>query len=148
MATTAGPSRSRRVEVAIFNSAHGVAAAAAGPQPWMQASCQLLFVENAHDIQSLWLHTRMLGGAIGIEIRRDLCRRYNRLFKRLIDIVFTVPLALLACPLIAILALVIKLVDRGPAFYVQERVGRNGTTLRMLKLRTMCVDAEFVWNSI
>jgi Undecaprenyl-phosphate galactose phosphotransferase WbaP len=142
LGTISHPDRGRGIEVAIFNSAHGLAAAASAAQPWMQSSCQLLFVENAHDIQSLWLHTRMLGGAIGIEIRRDLCRRYNQLFKRLIDILFAIPLALLACPLIAALAVAIKIVDPGPAFHVQDRVGRNGTTLRMLKLRTMYTDAE------
>jgi Undecaprenyl-phosphate galactose phosphotransferase WbaP len=141
--TTTDPGRDRHppVEVAIFSSAHELAAITSGPHAWMP-SCQLLLVEDAHDIQSLWLHTRMLGGAIGIEIRRDLCPRYNRVLKRAIDILLALPIALLASPLICVLALVVKLVDRGPAFYVQDRVGRNGTTLRMIKLRTMYRDAE------
>jgi Undecaprenyl-phosphate galactose phosphotransferase WbaP len=139
--TDLGSNRRSRVEVAIFSSAHDLAAVTSGPRAWMP-TCQLLLVEDAHDIQSLWLHTRMLGGAIGIEIRRDLCPRYNRVLKRAIDILLALPIALLACPLICVLALIIKLVDRGPAFYVQDRVGRDGTTLRMLKLRTMYRDAE------
>jgi lipopolysaccharide/colanic/teichoic acid biosynthesis glycosyltransferase len=84
----------------------------------------------------------MLGEAIGLEIRRDLCLRHNQLLKRAIDILFAIPIMLLVWPIIAVLALAIKLVDPGPAFYVQERVGRNATTLRMFKLRTMYVDAE------
>jgi lipopolysaccharide/colanic/teichoic acid biosynthesis glycosyltransferase len=83
-----------------------------------------------------------LGQAIGIEIRRDLFLRHNQAFKRAIDVVLSVPIALLLWPVIAILALGVKLVDPGPAFYVQERVGRNGKALRVLKLRTMYVDAE------
>ncbi len=136
-----GRDRGSRVEVAIFNSAHELAAVTSGPRAWMP-NCRLLFVEDAHDIQSLWLHTRTLGGLIGIEIRRGLCARYNRVFKRMIDVLISLPIGLLACPLIAVLALAIKLVDRGPAFYVQDRIGRNGTTLRMFKLRTMYTDAE------
>src|SRR5207253_3082916 len=81
--------------------------------------------------------TRMLGGAIGIEIRRDLCLRHNQVLKRAIDVVFSIPIALLVSPIIVVLAFAIKLVDPGPAIYVQERVGRNSRTLRMLKLRTM-----------
>src|SRR5436853_6716689 len=84
----------------------------------------------------------MLGGAIGIEIRRDLCLRHNQVLKRAIDVVFSIPIALLVWPIIVVLAFAIKLVDPGPAIYVQERVGRNSKTLRMLKLRTMYADAE------
>jgi lipopolysaccharide/colanic/teichoic acid biosynthesis glycosyltransferase len=62
--------------------------------------------------------------------------------KRFIDIVFAIPIALVVWPIILFLAFVIKLVDPGPAIYVQERVGRNSKTLRIFKLRTMYADAE------
>jgi lipopolysaccharide/colanic/teichoic acid biosynthesis glycosyltransferase len=39
-------------------------------------------------------------------------------------------------------ALAIKLVDPGPAFYVQKRIGQNGTIVKVLKLRTMYADSE------
>ena len=106
------------------------------------SSCEVLLLEDVHDLQSLWLRTRMLGFAVGIEIRRDLWVRHKRLIKRLMDVVFAVPLAVLAWPIIAILGLAIKIVDPGPAFYIQERIGRNGKTLQTLKLRTMYADAE------
>ena len=129
------------VEFAIFDSADELCALTAAPQAWM-SSCRFLLVEDVHDLQSLWLRTRMLGGAIGIEIRRDLCLRHNQVLKRAIDVVFSIPIALLVWPIIVVLAFAIKLVDPGPAIYVQERVGRNSKTLRMLKLRTMYADAE------
>ena len=129
------------VEFAIFDSADELSALTSTPQAWM-SSCRLLLVEDVHDLQSLWLRTRMLGGAIAIEIRRDLCLRHNQVLKRAIDIVFAIPIALLVCPITAVLAVAIKLVDPGPAIYVQERVGRNSTKLRILKLRTMYADAE------
>ena len=129
------------IEFAIFDSADELSALTSAPQAWM-SSCRLLLVEDVHDLQSLWLRTRMLGGAIGIEIRRDLCLRHNQVLKRAIDILFAIPIALLVWPIILVLAFAIKLVDPGPAIYVQERVGRNSTTLRTLKLRTMYADAE------
>ena len=129
------------VEFAIFESAEELSAVTSAPQAWM-SSCRFLLVEDVHDLQSLWLRTRMLGGAIGIEIRRDLCLRHNQVLKRAIDILFAIPIALLVWPIIVVLAFAIKLVDPGPAIYVQERVGRNSKTLRTLKLRTMYTDAE------
>jgi Undecaprenyl-phosphate galactose phosphotransferase WbaP len=129
------------VEFAIFDSADELSAVTSAPQAWM-SSCRFLLVEDVHDLQSLWLRTRMLGGAIGIEIRRDLCLRHNQVLKRAIDILFAIPIALLVSPIIVVLAFAIKLVDTGPAIYVQERLGRNSTRLRIFKLRTMYADAE------
>jgi len=48
----------------------------------------------------------------------------------------------LASPLLAASALAIKLEDRGPVLYRQERVGQDGQTFELLKLRTMVEGAE------
>jgi Undecaprenyl-phosphate galactose phosphotransferase WbaP len=139
--TTESGNIQSRIEVAIFSSADELSACTFKCPPWM-SSCRFLLVRDARDIQSLWLRTRMLGGAIGIEMRRNLSLRRNQVLKRFIDIFLAVPIALFASPIIALLALAIKLVDPGPAFYIQLRLGRNGTPLRTLKLRTMYADAE------
>jgi len=52
-------------------------------------------------------------------------------------------LALLALsPLFVVIAAAIRLDDRGPVFFTQIRVGRDGQTFRLFKFRTMVVDAE------
>jgi Undecaprenyl-phosphate galactose phosphotransferase WbaP len=103
---------------------------------------RLLLAENAEDLQSLWTPTRTLGSAIGIELRRDLGRRRNRILKRAIDLAVAFPAALLAGPIVGLAALAIQWADPGPVFYFQERVGRNGDPFRVLKLRSMYQDAE------
>lgn len=50
--------------------------------------------------------------------------------------------AILSLPLVLITALLIKLDSKGPVFYRQERVGRNGRTFTLMKFRSMRVDAE------
>ena len=62
--------------------------------------------------------------------------------KRYLDIVASVVGLLLFSPLGLFVALAIKLESRGPVFYRQERVGEDGTTFRLLKFRSMGVDAE------
>jgi exopolysaccharide biosynthesis polyprenyl glycosylphosphotransferase len=62
--------------------------------------------------------------------------------KRLGDVALALVLILAIAPLLLLLALLVKLSGGGPAFYAQTRVGHYGRTFRMLKLRTMRVDAE------
>jgi sugar transferase (PEP-CTERM system associated) len=50
--------------------------------------------------------------------------------------------AILSLPIVLITAIVIKLDSRGPVFYKQDRVGKNGRTFVLMKFRSMRVDAE------
>jgi lipopolysaccharide/colanic/teichoic acid biosynthesis glycosyltransferase len=62
--------------------------------------------------------------------------------KRLFDLAMSSILLLCAAPLLAVLAVLIKLDSPGPVFYSQERIGRGGKAYRLHKLRTMHRDAE------
>ena len=62
--------------------------------------------------------------------------------KRFFDFVFAGFLLLLLSPLFLVLAVAIKLSSPGPVFYRGVRVGQGGCLFRMLKFRTMVVDAE------
>ncbi|MBA4343442.1 MAG: sugar transferase [Methylibium sp.] len=62
--------------------------------------------------------------------------------KRVFDILFSSLILLLALPIMAITALVIKFESRGPVFYRQERVGLNGKGFEVIKFRSMRTDAE------
>jgi sugar transferase (PEP-CTERM system associated) len=58
--------------------------------------------------------------------------------------------AILSLPIVIVTAILIKLESRGPVFYKQERVGKNGRTFVLAKFRSMRVDAEAdgpVWAS-
>jgi exopolysaccharide biosynthesis polyprenyl glycosylphosphotransferase len=62
--------------------------------------------------------------------------------KRVLDLVGATTGLLLMAPVLALIALAIKLNSRGPVLFRQERVGRNGTPFRILKFRTMVHNAE------
>lgn len=62
--------------------------------------------------------------------------------KRLIDIVISGIGIILCIPLWIIIPILIKRDTKGPAFYIQERVGKNGRLFKMYKFRTMIVGAD------
>ena len=62
--------------------------------------------------------------------------------KTAIDFVAAAVLLVAAAPVIALAALVVKLTSRGPAFYTQTRVGRNGRLFTIYKVRTMVHRCE------
>ena len=69
-------------------------------------------------------------------------KKWELKIKRLGDITLSLLLIFLTMPLIALIAILIKLEDGGPIFYVQKRVGLNFSKFKIVKLRSMKIDAE------
>jgi lipopolysaccharide/colanic/teichoic acid biosynthesis glycosyltransferase len=61
---------------------------------------------------------------------------------RVLDVVLAAALLIVTAPLLALAALAIRLESRGPVFYRQLRVGRDGQPFELWKLRTMVPGAE------
>jgi lipopolysaccharide/colanic/teichoic acid biosynthesis glycosyltransferase len=80
------------------------------------------------------------GGLTGLTVH--MARRHFEMAKEVVDVVLSAVALILAAPVLLVCAAMIKLSDRGPVFYVQTRLGRNGRPFRMVKLRTMYQDAE------
>ncbi len=77
-----------------------------------------------------------------IEIKQDLLPPWQRVTKRIIDVGASVLFLLLAWPIYAFTAIMVKLSSPGPVFYSQERIGRFGHPFRIYKFRSMYTDAE------
>ena len=69
-------------------------------------------------------------------------RRPYDVAKRFFDIVLSLCGLVILSPLFLITAMAIRLDSKGPAFYSQKRIGRNGKPFKMYKFRSMCVNAE------
>jgi Undecaprenyl-phosphate glucose phosphotransferase len=67
---------------------------------------------------------------------------WDRVLKRGFDILVAGSLLFLISPLLAMIALLVKLTAGGPVLYRQERMGLDGRTFTMVKFRSMCADAE------
>jgi undecaprenyl-phosphate galactose phosphotransferase len=77
-----------------------------------------------------------------LQVRNNLARLPQRMLKRSIDVLVSLAAAILLSPLFLVMAMLIKLEDGGPVFFLQSRVGRGGRDFRCWKFRTMVVDAE------
>lgn len=64
------------------------------------------------------------------------------MIKRWMDIVLSAMALLALAPVFGLVALLIKLEDRGPVFFAQERCGLYGRRFKMYKFRSMVIDAE------
>lgn len=68
--------------------------------------------------------------------------KYYPYVKRVLDILLSLLALPIAIPIILIFAVIIKLETPGPAFFLQERVGLHGKYFKVIKLRSMGVNAE------
>ena len=66
----------------------------------------------------------------------------TRVTKRTMDILFSLPIFIITSPIMLITAIAIKCEDSGPVLYKQERLTRGGRVFKILKFRSMRVDAE------
>ncbi|MDZ4858473.1 MAG: sugar transferase [Candidatus Hydrogenedentes bacterium] len=66
----------------------------------------------------------------------------SQVLKRLLDIILSLTALILLAPLMALVALLIKVTSPGPVLFVQERPGLHGRVFRILKFRTMRTGAE------
>jgi len=102
----------------------------------------LKILPDLYDIISGQARTNQIYGFPLIEIMPQLMPAWEQSAKRLIDITVSLLILLVFSPLWMIIALFIKLESKGPLFYVQDRVGKDGKHFKMIKFRSMYHEAE------
>jgi exopolysaccharide biosynthesis polyprenyl glycosylphosphotransferase len=83
-----------------------------------------------------------------IEIKHDLLPVWQRVVKRMLDVVGAMGFLLLAWPAYVFTALMVRSSSPGPIFYRQARIGRGGKPFNIIKFRSMYVDAEKMGPSL
>lgn len=83
-----------------------------------------------------------LAGLPLLTIRDVALRGWKLTLKRIVDIAFSSVFLMLFSPIMLLTAILIKLDSPGPVFFVQERMGLDAKPFKMLKFRSMRVDAE------
>jgi exopolysaccharide biosynthesis polyprenyl glycosylphosphotransferase len=83
-----------------------------------------------------------VAGITVLGINPPVLSRTSAMVKRSLDLACALALLPVVAPLVAILAVLVRLTSPGPAFFRQVRIGKGGRRFTLVKLRTMVVDAE------
>jgi len=103
---------------------------------------RIKIIPDMYDFLSGSLKLNNLFGALLLEIPSDEMPPWQNSIKRLLDISISLISILVLIPLYTLVAILIKQNSKGPIFFLQERVGKNGTPFQIIKFRTMLVNAE------
>jgi exopolysaccharide biosynthesis polyprenyl glycosylphosphotransferase len=83
-----------------------------------------------------------LDGLAVLSLRHNELTRQQTTLKRVFDVMGATLLLVAAAPVMVLVALIVRLTSRGPVIFRQTRAGEGGRAFRILKFRTMVVDAE------
>lgn len=98
------------------------------------------FVPHLYKLRLEQIDTKNIGDIPLVQNREIYQSFFFLFFKRLFDLILSSLLLLLLLPFFPILTLLVKLGSKGPVFFQQKRVGRDGKLFTMYKFRTMSVD--------
>ena len=77
-----------------------------------------------------------------VQVTPELMPVWQRVVKRAFDIVASLLALIILSPVFLACAIIVKATSKGPIFYAQERIGKDGKPFKMAKFRSMRVDAE------
>jgi Undecaprenyl-phosphate glucose phosphotransferase len=103
---------------------------------------EVRLVADVPNLAGLSLTTTNLDGLPVVGLRESPHFGLNVVVKRAMDVALSLVGIVVLAPLLALVALLVKLTSPGPVFYRQERCGLNGRPFQMLKFRSMRADAE------
>ena len=102
----------------------------------------LKIVPDLFDVVSGSVKMQNVLGTALIEINHQIMPMWQRVFKRLLDVVVSAVILLVFSPIYVGLSIAVRITSPGPVFFKQERIGLHGKPFNIIKYRTMVVDAE------
>lgn len=103
---------------------------------------KIKLISDMFDLLSGSVKMTNIYGVLLTEINTDTMPDWQRIMKRILDIVLSAIAMILLIPVYIVLALAVKLSSKGPIFFGQERIGWRGKPFTIYKFRTMYTDAE------
>ncbi len=102
----------------------------------------LKIVPNLFDVVSGGVKMQNVLGTALIQINQQIMPTWQMVLKRVIDVLVSFFVLVILSPLYLLLAVIVKFTSQGPVFFKQARVGLHGKSFKIIKFRTMVVNAE------
>ena len=106
------------------------------------SNTELILVSRLTDVAGPRIHLRPINGLPMVHVDLPQYSGFNHAVKRLFDVVVATIALVVLSPVIAAIAVGVRLSSDGPVLFRQERVGAHGSRFHMLKFRSMVTDAE------
>lgn len=91
--------------------------------------------ETTENIETTSLRTQS-------DVKTKISKKVYIKIKRVIDVILASVALILLSPLFAIIAIAIKIDSKGPVFFANKRIGKNGKIIKLYKFRSMVINAE------
>ena len=103
---------------------------------------RIKLIPDMYDILAGSVKMNNIFGALLLEVNADFMPYWQLSTKRLLDVILSIIAIVLLIPLYLFLMIAVKTSSKGPIFFLQERIGKNGKPFKIIKFRTMHVDSE------
>ena len=95
-----------------------------------------------YDILSGSVEMNNIFGALLIGINSEVMSVWQLTLKRILDLSISIISLILLIPVFIVLAALVKFSSKGPIFFLQDRIGKNGRIFKIIKFRTMYLGSE------
>jgi hypothetical protein len=106
-----------------------------------EAGAKLAYVPCQAISSDAWIDYMDIDGVLLATVSAPISRSLYQTAKRICDFLVSAILILINAPLLAVLALAVRMDSKGPVIFTQRRVGKNGQLFNIYKFRSMRVDA-------
>lgn len=103
---------------------------------------RLLVVPDLFGLSTAETIARDVGGVLALEVKKNLVYPYNKIVKRLMDIMLSLLFSIIAIPVVLLISLLSFIETGQPILFGQTRVGILGTLFKAWKFRTMVPNAD------
>lgn len=109
---------------------------------WDQLSETIRYIPQMGDLITAGVEIENIGPVLSLSLRKNLYKPWNILIKTVFEYFLTLVLFVLFFPILLVIAVAIRMDSRGPVFFIQERYGKKGRAIKVVKFRSMYVDAD------